>query len=390
MTEMKIDPLELTKSLIKCQSVTPEDGGAQKVLSETLKGLGFECNELVFEDSESPKVKNLYARIGNAAPNFCFAGHTDVVPVGDIKLWESEPFDAIERNGFLFGRGASDMKSAIACFVSAASQFIEKYKSDLGGSVSLLITGDEEGPAINGTKKLLKWISDKNETLDACLVGEPTNPNNLGDMIKIGRRGSVNGKLVVFGTQGHTAYPHLADNPIHRITKIISAIIDSNLDNGNEHFQPSTLQFSSVDVGNSTTNVIPSEATANFNIRFNDNHNLKSLEEWLKNTIRNTGGIDPDQFELSLRLSGDAFITPPGELSNIISDSVEQVTSRIPDLSTTGGTSDARFIKDYCPVAEFGMVGKSMHKTNECVKISDLEQLTLIYFLVLERFFKKI
>ncbi len=390
MTEMKIDPLELTKSLIKCQSVTPEDGGAQKVLSETLKGLGFECNELVFEDSESPKVKNLYARIGNTAPNFCFAGHTDVVPVGDIKLWESEPFDAIERNGFLFGRGASDKKSAIACFASAASQFIGKYKSDLGGSISLLITGDEEGPAINGTKKLLKWISDKNETLDACLVGEPTNPNNLGDMIKIGRRGSVNGKLVVFGTQGHTAYPHLADNPIHRITKIISAIIDSNLDNGNEHFQPSTLQFSSVDVGNSTTNVIPSEATANFNIRFNDNHSLKSLEEWLKNTIKNTGGIDPDQFELSLRLSGDAFITPPGELSNIISDSVKQVTSRIPDLSTTGGTSDARFIKDYCPVAEFGMVGKSMHKTNECVKISDLEQLTQIYFLVLERFFKKI
>ena len=390
MTEMKIDPLELTKSLIECQSVTPEDGGAQEVLSKTLKNLGFECNELVFEDSESPKVKNLYARIGKTSPNFCFAGHTDVVPVGDLKLWESEPFDATERNGFLFGRGASDMKSAIACFASATSQFIEKYKSDLGGSISLLITGDEEGPAINGTKKLLKWISEKNETLDACLVGEPTNPTNLGDMIKIGRRGSVNGELIVFGTQGHTAYPHLADNPIHRITKIISAIIDSNLDDGNEHFQPSTLQFSSVDVGNSTTNVIPSKAVANFNIRFNNNHSLESLEGWIKKIIQNSGAIGPDQFDLNLRLSGDAFITPPGELSNIVSESVKQVTNRTPELSTTGGTSDARFIKDYCPVAEFGMVGKSMHKTNECVKISDLEELTKIYFLVLERFFKKI
>ena len=380
-----INALDLTRAMIACPSVTPEDGGTQKVLQDALAGLGFTCHNQTFSDDNTPDVSNLYARLGSTSPNFCFAGHTDVVPVGDLDSWEDDPFSAEVKDGMLYGRGAADMKSAIACFAEATSRFLENHGSDFGGSISFLITGDEEGPAINGTRKLLEWAKAEGEVLDACLVGEPTNLTELGEMIKIGRRGSLNGTLTVHGVQGHTAYPHLGDNPIHRLVKMLSVLTNEPMDDGTDHFQASTLQISTVDVGNPASNVIPAKAIAVFNIRYNDLHTSATLESWLRKKLDAVGG----EYDLDIYVSGESFLTQPGPLSKIIAGAVQSVTGNAPELSTTGGTSDARFIKDYCPVAEFGPIGQTMHKSNECIAVQDLAALTDIYTAVLERFFEK-
>jgi succinyl-diaminopimelate desuccinylase len=378
-----IDHLELTRALIRCPSVTPADAGALDVLSAALGGLGFACHRLPFGDGEA-RVDNLYARIGEAAPNFCFAGHTDVVPVGEAAAWTVDPFGAELRDGRLYGRGAADMKGAVACFAAAASRFLDAHDGAPPGSISLLITGDEEGPAINGTVRVLDWLRDRGETLDACLVGEPTNPGKLGEMIKIGRRGSMTCDLAVAGIQGHTAYPHLADNPVHRLVRMLDAVAGA-IDDGTEHFQPSDLQITSIDVGNPATNVIPARAGARFNLRFNDGHSGASLTEWLRAAFDKEAG--EGGYELDVHISGEAFLTPPGAFSQLVSEAVEAELGAVPELSTTGGTSDARFIKDHCPVAEFGLVGQTMHKADEHIAVADLDALTRIYLGVLERFF---
>ena len=375
------DPLALAQELIRCASVTPEDVGALGVLEAALTQLGFTCHRLRFEEPGTAPVENLYARLGASAPNFCFAGHTDVVPVGTG--WSVDPFAAEVKDGALFGRGAADMKGAIACFVAAVARYLEEHTLH-NGSISLLITGDEEGLALNGTRKVLDWLTDRNETLDVCLVGEPTNPTQLGDMIKIGRRGSLNGRLTVLGTQGHAAYPHLADNPIPTLLRLLDALTREPLDNGSDTFQPSTLTLTSVDVGNDTTNVIPAEASTAFNIRFNDHHTGESLTTWLNETL--TEAADGAAFELDSHISGESFVTPPGPLSDLVSAAVKAVTGHTPQLSTSGGTSDARFIKDACPVCEFGMIGLTMHKADERAFIADLNSLTDIYRRVLHGF----
>jgi succinyl-diaminopimelate desuccinylase len=376
-----VDPLALAQALIRCPSVTPTDAGVLDVLSGALEGLGFTCHRLPFSAPDTPDVDNLYARIGTGRPNFCFAGHTDVVPIGDADAWSIDPFAAAVIDGRLHGRGAVDMKAAIACFVAASGRVLAA--GEPAGSISLLITNDEEGPAINGTVKVLDWLAEQGEALDACLVGEPTNPEHLGEMIKIGRRGSLSGHLTVHGTQGHSAYPHLADNPIPRLMAMLTAINGTPLDDGNDHFQASTVALTSVDVGNQASNIIPAEATARFNIRFNDQHTGAGLEEWLRCQCDAVGG----RYDLDVSVSGESFITPPGPLSDIIVGAVEGVIGRTPELSTTGGTSDARFIKDHCPVAEFGMAGGSAHKVDENAAVADLAALTDIYAAVLDAFF---
>ena len=384
---MTIDPLNLSQALIKCPSVTPDSGEALDVLQDILSEMGFRCEQVNFSAADTPDVNNLYAKFGHSSPNFCFAGHTDVVPVGDLEAWTVDPFGAEIKKGMLCGRGASDMKTAIACFVAAVSRFIDTRDNNFKGSISLLITGDEEGPAINGTKKLLEWITEKGDVLDACLVGEPTNPNELGDMIKIGRRGSLNGYLTVSGTQGHTAYPHLADNPIHLIVKMLETITSNELDQGTDHFQASTIQVSTIDVDNPATNVIPAKARATFNVRFNDLHKATDIERWLREGFDTVTKQTDGSYDLITKVSGEAFLSSPGQLSAVLSGAVTEVTGCTPVLSTSGGTSDARFIKDYCPVAEFGMVGATMHKIDESVKLVDLEALTAIYTTTLKNYF---
>ncbi len=378
-----LDPVELSCELIRCPSVTPDEAGVLGVLEPVLKDLGFECHRLSFSADNTPDVTNLYARIGNGEPNFCFAGHTDVVPVGDEDGWSIPPFEGRIEDGMLYGRGASDMKTAVASFVTAAQRFLSERGDGFNGSISLLITGDEEGPAINGTKKVLEWLEERGEKLDACLVGEPTNPEALGDMIKIGRRGSLVVDLNVHGVQGHSAYPHLADNPVSKLIKMLNTLDNTPLDDGNEHFQASTLAITTVDVGNPATNVTPANAHARFNVRFNDEHTSDSIIDWVKKTC---DAVSSD-YEIDVHITGEAFLTPPGPLSEIIARAVKKSTGRDPELSTTGGTSDARFIKDYCPVAEFGMPGKTMHKTNEHVAVADVKALADIYQTVLEEFF---
>ncbi len=375
--------LNLAQALIRCPSVTPADGGSLDTLQQALEPLGFSCHQMTFSEDGTPDVQNMYARIGSEGPNFCFAGHTDVVPVGDNASWTVDPFGAEIINGVLYGRGATDMKTAVACFVEATARFLSRRGREFGGSISLLITGDEEGPAINGTRKVLGWMEGQGEKLDACLVGEPTNPNALGEMVKIGRRGSLSGWLEVHGIQGHTAYPHLADNPIHRLVKMLTAITEPALDDGTDHFQASNLQVTTIDVGNMATNVIPGNARAAFNIRFNDTHTSESLIAWLRQRLDKVGG----DYDLEFRVTGEAFLTAPGPFSSLISGAVEYVTGKKPDLSTTGGTSDARFIKDYCPVAEFGLISQTMHKIDERVSLKDLEKLTDIYERVLDGYF---
>jgi succinyl-diaminopimelate desuccinylase len=384
-----IDTLTLARDLIRKPSVTPTDAGALDVLEVALQELGFTCHRLPFGNGDAgpdARVDNLYARLGDRAPNFCFAGHTDVVPTGDLAGWSVDPFAAAIEDGVLYGRGASDMKGAIAAFVAAVDDYLRDGGADLGGSISLLITGDEEGDALNGTKKVLDWLAERGETLDMCLVGEPTNPEALGDMIKIGRRGSLTGHVTVHGVQGHTAYPHLADNPVHRLVRMLDALTREPLDEGTEHFQPSTVQVSTVDVGNPAANVIPATARATFNIRFNDRHSGDSLSAWLHELFDGCIG-EGGRYALDLRVSGESFLSPPGPLVAAVRAAVEAETGRVAELSTSGGTSDARFIHKLCPVAEFGAVGKSMHKIDEQQPVATLEALARIYRGVLERVF---
>jgi succinyl-diaminopimelate desuccinylase len=378
-----IDALGVTRALIRCPSVTPAEGGAIALLQRILQGRGFTCHRLRFESPGEPAIDNLYARMGEGRPNFCFAGHSDVVPAGDRAAWTADPFGAEVRDGALYGRGAADMKSAIACFIAAAAGFIDARRGKLPGSISLLITGDEEGRAVNGTVKVLEWMKARGEAIDACVVGEPTNPERLGDMIKIGRRGSLHGHLRVRGVQGHVGYPHLADNPIPRIGRMLVALAEGELDKGDEHFQPSTLAITTVDVGNKASNVIPGEARASFNIRFNTRQTPESLEAWVRKRLDGAGGA----YELRMELSALPFLCEPGALSEALAAAVSEVTGRTPELSTSGGTSDARFIRAHCPVAEFGMVGQTMHKVDERVAVADIETLTRIYRGAIERFF---
>ena len=366
------DPVGLAQALITRPSVTPEDAGAIGLVADALTSLGFTCTRLAFgDDHDRPRIENLYARLGTTGRNICFAGHTDVVPVG--KGWTVEPFAGLVRDGQLWGRGAVDMKGSIACFVAAVARL--KAEGKLEGSVSLLITGDEEARALDGTRRVLEALEARHEKLDACIVGEPTSASDIGDMVKIGRRGSLVGRLKVFGTQGHSAYPHLADNPIPRLMEMLRAITAEPLDQGNAHFQPSTIAITTVDVGNTASNVIPGEARAGFNIRFNDLHTGAKLEQWLRDGLAKVGG----DWELEVEVSGESFLTAPGPLTHALAHAIEAETGRKPELSTTGGTSDARFIKAYCPVAEFGLVSRTMHKTDERVALADLETLTRIY-----------
>ncbi len=382
-----IDPLELSRDLIRCPSVTPDDNGAIGVLETALGGLGFECHRLQFSEAGTPGIENLYARFGRRGQNFCFAGHTDVVPVGHREDWTADPFGAEIRDGRLFGRGAADMKCAIACFAAAAARFIDRHGEDFGGSISLLITGDEEGPAINGTVKVLGWMAERGETIDACVVGEPTSGESFADTIKIGRRGSLNGHLIVYGEQGHVAYPHLANNPAPAMLAILSAINDGKLDDGSEHFEPSNLEITAMDTGNQATNVIPAKVEARFNIRFNDLHSGAGLEQRMRDICAAVAEPANIRYALDIQVSGEAFLTPPGALSNILQMAATGVTGRTPALSTTGGTSDARFIKDYCPVAELGLKNLTAHKVDEHIDISDLGALAGIYEAALDAYF---
>lgn len=377
------DPVELSKALIRRPSVTPADNGALGVLVDFLEPLGFTCHLMTFSAEGTPDVDNLYARIGTQGPNFCFAGHTDVVPPGDAKDWASDPFEPKIRDGRLYGRGAADMKCAVAAFAVAAARYLEDG-GPAAGSISLLITGDEEGPAINGTIKALDWMRDNGETIDACLVGEPTNPETLGEMIKIGRRGSLNATITIDGTQGHVAYPDIADNPVPRLLAFLKAVDDHVFDTGTAHFPPTNLEITTIDVGNPTTNLIPASATARLNIRFNDQHTGASLATFLEAQRERFAG---DASKLEISVSGEAFLTPPGPLSAVVGAAVESVTGRQAELSTTGGTSDARFIKDHCPVVEFGMINETAHKVDENAKVADIEALTDIYRAVLDGYF---
>ena len=381
-----VDPVELARALVRCPSVTPADAGALDVLQDALEGLGFSCTRLPFSEEGIADVDNLYARLGTDQPNFCFAGHTDVVPVGNEAAWTVDPFGAEVRDGVLYGRGTADMKGAIGAFVSAVSHYMSTVSGRLNGSISLLITGDEEGASINGTKKMLTWLTENGETLDHCLVGEPTNVAALGDMVKIGRRGSLNAWLTVHGTQGHAAYPDLADNPIPKLIKILSRWTANPLDQGNDHFQPSNLEVVSIDVGNVAPNVIPAQASAVINVRFNDKHTAASLETWLRQACDDVAG-ESGLYRLKVASGGEAFISKPGAFSDLIVNAITKRSGKTPALSTSGGTSDARFIKEVCPVAEFGLIGKTMHKIDECAALKDIRDLRDIYRLILESYF---
>jgi succinyl-diaminopimelate desuccinylase len=380
---MSLDPIALTQALIRCPSVTPADAGALDVLRGAVEPLGFACHRLRFSADGTPDIDNLYARLGNGGRNFCFAGHTDVVPPGNPDGWTVDPFKAEIIDGHVYGRGAADMKGAIAAFAAAAARFVARRGRDFGGSISLLITGDEEGPSINGTAKVLGWMRERGETMDFCIVGEPTNEKQLGDMAKIGRRGSMNIVLTAIGQQGHVAYPHLAENPNHLLVRMLADLTAKPLDTGTDHFQPSSLQVTTIDVGNPTTNVIPARATAGINIRFNDLHSSKSLTAWMRQRLDALGG----RYEMTVSVSGEAFLTPPGVLSDLLSGAVERVLKRKPQLSTTGGTSDARFIRAHAPVVEFGLVGLTMHKVDERAAVEDIRNLSAIYEAALDRFF---
>ncbi|MEQ8823024.1 MAG: succinyl-diaminopimelate desuccinylase [Filomicrobium sp.] len=381
------DAVALAQALIRCHSVTPAEGGALDLLERVLEPLGFTCHRLPFSQIGTPDVDNLYARLGTASPNLCFAGHTDVVPPGNEAAWSVPPFSAEIRDGILYGRGAVDMKTEIACFIAALAQ-LKNERGDLPGSLSLLITGDEEGPAINGTVKMLDWLKENGETLDACLVGEPSNPKALGDEIKIGRRGSLNGELIVHGRQGHSAYPSKADNPVPKLARIIDRLSQAHLDDGTERFQPSHLAVTVISVPNTASNVIPGEARALFNIRYNDTWTKERLQDWARGEIEAVAKETSTEFDLTFSGTGDVFCTQAGPLVETISQAVQDVTGRTPELTTGGGTSDARFIKDACPVVEFGLVNEMIHKVDEHVPLSDIEGLTKIYRRFIERYFK--
>ena len=388
------DPIQNLAALIRCPSVTPAEGGALSALAAMLEPLGFKVECMVATEPGMPDIENLYARIGTDGPHLMFAGHTDVVPVGDAAAWTHDPFGAEIANGEMFGRGAVDMKGGIACFVAAVARHIEKHGPPKG-SISFLITGDEEGPAVNGTIKLLQWAAERGERWDACLVGEPTNPDQLGDMIKIGRRGSVSGTITVQGVQGHAAYPHLADNAVRGIVALTDALMYPPFDAGTESFQPSNLEVTTIDVGNRATNVVPGKATASFNIRFNDTWTAETVMGEIVRRLDAAAAdekLRPGRAPLSYDITwaerpSHVFLTRNNSLIASMSGAVEAVTGRAPKLSTTGGTSDARFIKDYCPVLEFGLVGQTMHMVDERVAVADLETLTVIYETFIQRWF---
>ncbi len=373
------DPVELTRDLIRCPSVTPAEGGALALLEGLLTAHGFVCRRIDVEG-----IANLYARWGTAAPNFCFAGHTDVVPIGERAAWTADPFGAEIRDGEVMGRGATDMKSGVAAFAAAACKFVAETPPS--GSISLLITGDEEGDAVHGTAAVLDWMEREGEKVDLCLVGEPTSRETLGDMIKIGRRGSLTAYLTATGVQGHSAYPHRARNPLPPLVKLLDRLASHTLDGGNEHFDASTLALTTIDVGNPANNVIPSEARATLNIRFNDSHTGASLIDWLTQEA-DAASVDGVAIGLTTKLSGESFLTPPGQLSGIVAEAVAKVTGVTPELSTTGGTSDARFIKNHCPVVEFGLVGKTMHQVDERAPVAEIAALSRVYEEVLRRVF---
>ena len=380
---MIYDPLELTSELIRCRSVTPNNDGAIELLSKKLEDIGFDCEIIEFTEEGTEPIKNLWARIGNKRPCLSFAGHTDVVPVADEESWSCPPFLGKNNGEVIIGRGAADMKGSISSFVSAVSKFLVENSNSFEGSIAFIITGDEEGVAINGTSKLLKWMEKKGYSFDDCIVGEPTNPNSLGEMIKIGRRGSTNITITCNGLEGHVAYPHLADNPITKLVKIMNEHISQPLDEGNEYFDASNLELTSIDTGNFATNVIPSSITACLNIRYNDNFDKDKIEEEINKRLN---CFDYD-FDVEFQHSGDSFITKPGQFVNDLQAIIEKHSGIKPVLSTTGGTSDARFIKDYGRVVEFGLIGKSMHKIDEFSKNEDIIMLRDIYFDVLRKYF---
>ncbi|MDC0248315.1 succinyl-diaminopimelate desuccinylase [Pelagibacteraceae bacterium] len=379
---MPINELKLAKELIRKASITPKDDGAINILAKNLRSIGFKCQLINFKN-----IKNLYAKLGNSSPNFCYAGHTDVVPPGNIKDWSVNPFKPAVKNNKLIGRGANDMKASIACFVSAVSKFKIKNRK-FKGSISLLITGDEEGLAINGTKKVVEYLKRKKEKINFCVVGEPTNPNKLGEMIKIGRRGSITGRLTVIGSQGHVAYPKKANNPADTMIKILKKIKEIKLDKGTKNFQASNLEITKINIDNYTDNVIPGSAHAVFNIRFNNKHSSSSLKRKLNTIFKSISKKNKCKFNINYQVSGEAFLTKPNKTTYMVQDTIKKITKIKPKLSTTGGTSDARFIRKITPCLEFGLVGKTMHKVDESVPLSDLKKLSNIYLNILENYFK--
>jgi succinyl-diaminopimelate desuccinylase len=383
-----VDPVAIARDLLRCPSVTPVEGGALSFLETTLKGAGFAVHRMTFSEPGTADVENLYARIGTSAPHLLFAGHTDVVPPGDPKSWSHAPFSADIADGVLYGRGAVDMKGAIACKIAAALDHLAANGGKPKGSISFLITGDEEGIAVNGSPKLLKWAAARGETFDHCVLGEPGNVDALGDTIKLGRRGSQNGMLIVTGKMGHVAYPHRADNPVRGLVKLMGALMDEPLDQGSHKFDPSNLEFTSIDIGNPTVNLIPGEARARFNIRFNDCHNYASLKALVEQRAKKAAG-DKVKWTIDWELSNaDVFYTEPSSFTDVVIGAVAEVTGKTPKLSTSGGTSDARFIKDYCPVVEFGLVGQTMHAIDERVPVKDLQTLTAVYRKILDNYFR--
>lgn len=387
MTATHHDPIAFTQALVRCPSITPAEGGALTYLEGALESAGFHCDRLMFSAPDTPDVDNLFARIGRGGPHLCFAGHTDVVPTGEVARWSHPPFGAVIADGYLYGRGAVDMKGNIACFLAAALDFLADPDRLGQGSISLLITGDEEGPAVNGTVKVLDWMAANGHLPTACLVGEPSNPERLGDAIKIGRRGSLNGKLVVRGRQGHAAYPRAANNPIRGVTRVAAALQALRLDEGTEAFSPSNLEIVAIETGNPAYNVIPGAVEARLNVRYNDRHTATSLEALIRREALAALAGTGLELEAAFHGNADAFVTKPGPLSDTMIAAIQAETGRTPELSTSGGTSDARFVKDYCPVIEFGLVNKTIHAIDERVAVADLVALTRIYRAFLERFF---
>ncbi|MGI9480885.1 MAG: succinyl-diaminopimelate desuccinylase [Hyphomicrobiales bacterium] len=377
------DPIVASQKLVRCPSVTPEDGGALDYLQAELEKLGLICTRLPFSDKDTPDVDNLYARVGDSEPHICFAGHTDVVPTGDEALWTHPPFSAEIHDGIMYGRGTVDMKGAVACWLAAVADYLSANNGAAPGSISFLITGDEEGPSINGTRKMLAWLKENGQVPSHCIVGEPTNSEVIGDVIKVGRRGSLNGVIKVNGVQGHSAYLDKARNPVPELARIVDAISSEPLDEGTEHFQPTTLAVTSFDVGNPAVNVVPATATAMFNVRYNNCQTPQTIEDFVRERCeRHT-----QDYTLKIDVSGGSFLTEPGPIVTITSEAIEAVTGHTPALTTGGGTSDARFIKDYCPVIEFGLVNKTIHAVDERVPVADLELLAKVYREILERYF---
>jgi succinyl-diaminopimelate desuccinylase len=392
LSEGMNDAISIARDLVRCPSVTPADAGALGVLENILKAAGFTVHRVTFAEPGTADIDNLYARVGDQAPHITFAGHTDVVPPGDETAWTHGAFSGEVKDGFLYGRGAVDMKGGIACSVAAVLQYLADHGGKPGkngeGSISFLITGDEEDVSVNGTIKLLQWVAARGETFDHCVLGEPSNVEVLGDCIKIGRRGSQSGTLYVDGVQGHVAYPHRASNPVPDISRLVVALSDEPLDHGSAQFQASNLEFTSVDVGNAASNVIPGQARAKFNIRFNDNHTQQSLRQLVEERLAKAAGNRIRARIVWEPSNSNVFVTRPGPFTDLAVSAIEEVTGRKPELSTSGGTSDARFISNYCPVIEFGLVGQTMHQIDERTPVSDLEKLTKIYRGVLDRYFR--